>query len=133
MDDVVASGAKTLAKRRAGRRKDDQVGAEPHRERRRAAPQTEAAAQSVIMAHFMSTVPGAKQATPQMAAAAYAAAKPRRTPEDIRQEEFLREAEVKHQAAQKAWVFERRKGKKPRAAHVEDAVFIDIGTRAGLT
>jgi hypothetical protein len=125
MNKVEASGAAASEKRRRGRRKDDQTAdGGTGRERRRTAPQTQAAAQSVIMAHFMASVPAVTPATPQQAAAGYAAAKPRRTAQEIRHEAFLQEAELAHQAAQKAWVFERRKRKKPRATRVEDAVIL---------
>ena len=125
-----AFGGATLNNCGQGRLKDDALCLAP-RDRRRAEPQTHAAAQSVVMANLSDALAGEPAAQGvksnrvfETAKAGYAAAKPRRTPEEIRQDAFLREAELQHQAAQRAWVFERRKGKKPRTTDIEDAVIL---------
>lgn len=108
--------------RSSGRRHDDHA-AGKERERRRPPSQTQASAQSVVMAYLLSPTP-----KPPIAQAihAYARSKPQKTPEDIKREAFLRDAELQHQAAQKAWAFERRTGKKPRSPDIEYAEFVDL-------
>ena len=93
-----------------------------NRERRRPVQQTDAAAQSVLMARLSvkSTAP-----SPAAVTEAYAAAKIKKTAAELEHEEFMREAELAHQAAQRAWVFERRTGQKPRATDIEDAEILD--------
>ncbi|PUB17531.1 hypothetical protein [Yoonia sediminilitoris] len=108
----------------SGRRKQDH--AEPYstgRERRGPPLQTNASAQSVVMACL--TMPVA-ETPPAQAVDAYAKATPLKTSQKIAHEAFLRDAELQYQAAQKAWAFERRTGKKPRAIDVEYAEFIDL-------
>ncbi|MDX8353439.1 hypothetical protein [Cognatiyoonia sp. IB215182] len=125
--DVIKSGRCT--DRSIGRRQEDRAlrGAawDNARERRRPVSRTDAAAQSVIMAGL--AAPGMPDPLPNAAAAKlYEAAKPRKSEAELEREAFLREAELAHQAAQRAWVFERRTGHKPRSADVEDAEFVDI-------
>ncbi len=92
------------------------------RERRHPILQTHAAAQSVVMARFSA---GAASPKAEDVSQLYAQAKPKKTEEELRREAFMREAELAHQAAQRAWVFERRTGQKPRATDVEDAEILD--------
>jgi len=125
--DVIKSGRR--ADRSIGRRQEDRAmrGAswDAARERRRPVSRTDAAAHSVIMAGLAApTLP--EQPVTGDAAKLYEAAKPRKSEAELEREAFLREAELAHQAAQRAWVFERRTGQKPRAKDVEDAEFIDI-------
>lgn len=119
-------GSNRLSNRSIGRRQEDWAMRGGHwaagRERRRPALQTDAAAQSVVMARL--------SAKPVMRATAnatqlYAQAKPQKTAAELRHEEFMREAELAHQAAQRAWVFERRTGQKPRATDIEYAEILD--------
>ena len=115
--------------RSIGRRQEDRAlrggSWEQARERRRPVARTDAAAQSVIMAGISGPT-GAVPATHLQAAKAYEAVKPKKSAAEKEREAFLREAELAHQAAQRAWVFERRTGQKPRSANVEDAEFVDI-------
>ena len=124
---VTSSGMRKYNDRGIGRRAEDRAmrggGWAAGRERRHPVLSTDAAACSVILAQLAATPEFSGKVD---AAALYAAAKPRKSKAEVEQEAFLREAELAHQAAQKAWVFERRTGQKPRAKDVEDAVFFDI-------
>ena len=92
------------------------------RERRRPVLQTDAAAQSVVMARFF-TAP--QRPVAANVAEVYAQIARPKTAEELREEEFLRAAESAHQEAQKAWVLERRTGQKPWATDTEYAEIID--------
>ncbi|MEL6840323.1 MAG: hypothetical protein AAFP85_13600 [Pseudomonadota bacterium] len=113
--------------RSIGRRQEDRAmrgGAwAADRERRRPVMHTGAAAQSVLMACIADTP---KACIRPDVTLAYAQANPQKSATERRREAFLREAELAHQAAQRAWVFERRTGQKPRSTNVEDAEFVDI-------
>lgn len=110
-----------------GRRSEDRAlrgaGWAAGRERRHPVPRTDAAAHSVIMAQLAAKPILNEKAE---AAALYAAVRPQKSKAELEKEAFLREAELAHQAAQKAWVFERRTGHKPRSTEIEDAEFHDI-------
>lgn len=112
--------------RSVGRRQEDRAmrGGQwsADRERRRPVLQTGAAAQSVVIARF-STTP--QRPVTANVAEVYAQVVRPKTPKELRKEEFMREAELAHQEAQKAWVFERRTGQKPRATDIEYAEIID--------
>jgi len=112
--------------RSIGRRQEDRATRGGHwsagRERRRPVLQTDAAAQSVVMARFAARTSVA--ATPDVAKL-YLHARPQKTEAELRKEEHMREAELAHQAAQRAWVFERRTGQKPRATDIEYAEIIE--------
>ena len=112
--------------RSVGRRQEDRAmrGGQwsADRERRRPVLQTGAAAQSVVMARFSAA---SERPVTANVAEVYAQIIRPKTPEELREEEFMRAAELAHQEAQKAWAFERRTGQKPRATDIEYAEIID--------
>ncbi len=118
-------GSRRASDRTVGRRQEDRAmrggGWAAGRERRRPVLQTDAAAHSVIMARLAEKPK--VQVRPDVAQL-YAQAKPQKSAAELRREEFMREAELAHQAAQRAWVFERRTGQKPRTTDIEDAVIV---------
>lgn len=113
--------------RSIGRRKEDRAirggGWAAGSERRRPVLQTNAAANSVLLAQVAALSPTAKMPDVAPLYAQFATPK---SQAEMEREAFLREAELAHQAAQRAWVFERRTGQKPRSMDIEDADFVDI-------
>lgn len=133
MNRSVEPGGRQTSAQRSGRRASDlalQI-APSNRERRKPPLQTDAAAQSVVMASLQ------KQAQPQTSAGTGATAAPARTSgygdaatrpteEALQKAKRKREADLQYQAAQKAWVFERRRTNKPRQTVIEDAIELPL-------